>query len=523
MKKNPKTQRHGPPSWLSSRRPHRFCAIAVVGVAALSGIGSGSGFAQHARPPVDTTNYKVRDLTKELANKMTGTYTIAAVGDVLMQEPMSKLISPEILKVLREADTTVGNMEVYLVDRKNWAGSLGYTNNWAPKEMARDFADMGFDLLAPGEAQGGEEGMRSSIKYLDEVGIQLAGYGPNLSIARQPVFQHLPQGRVAMVSAYPVGAIGDPNDAALGKDGASGIERWGLNPLRLKVWNVVTKEQLQQLKAIRDSLVARRHEPDVVRPIAVPSDQPDRVTLFSTNYLAGPKPGEYHYEMSPADLDAQLRAVRNAKEYADYVIFTMHVHENRYAFQAYSSDNYPTNYVVDLARRLVDHGMDVYVGHGNHTIQGIEIYKGRPIFYNLGNFSVHRFGSDNDVPPGATMTSIERGEIGDLYFQQDENLVAIIARTKYQNGKLEEVRIYPVDLGVGQNRPWSRMNVPMTPSPELAQKILTDLQKYSEPFGTKISIENNIGIIRVPPAATVPVGGDIRAKLGPQPPAAKRF
>ena len=49
----------------------------------------------------------------------------------------------------------------------------------------------------------------------------------------------------------------------------------------------------------------------------------------------------------------------------------------------------------------------------------------------------------------------------------------------------------------------------MTPTPEKARSILERIQRYSEPFGTKISIENNIGIIRVPPEATVEVGGDL--------------
>ena len=44
---------------------------------------------------------------------------------------------------------------------------------------------------------------------------------------------------------------------------------------------------------------------------------------------------------------------------------------------------------------------------------------------------------------------------------------------------------------------------------EKAREILTKLQKYSEPFGTKISIEDNIEVIRVPPEATVEVGGDL--------------
>jgi hypothetical protein len=71
-----------------------------------------------------------------------------------------------------------------------------------------------------------------------------------------------------------------------------------------------------------------------------------------------------------------------------------------------------------------------------------------------------------------------------------------------------EIRIYPVDIGLGE-RPWSREQVPLTPTPEKARSILAQLQQYSAPFGTKISIENNIGIIRVPSEATVDVGVDL--------------
>jgi poly-gamma-glutamate synthesis protein (capsule biosynthesis protein) len=36
----------------------------------------------------------------------------------------------------------------------------------------------------------------------------------------------------------------------------------------------------------------------------------------------------------------------------------------------------------------------------------------------------------------------------------------------------------------------------MTAPPEIAQRILQRLQRLSEPFGTKIAIEGNIGVIR---------------------------
>jgi hypothetical protein len=55
------------------------------------------------------------------------------------------------------------------------------------------------------------------------------------------------------------------------------------------------------------------------------------------------------------------------------------------------------------------------------------------------------------------------------------------------------------------------MGIPQTPSPELAQEILTKVQEYSEPFKTRISIEKGIGVIRIPPEATVPVGAEIRS------------
>jgi poly-gamma-glutamate synthesis protein (capsule biosynthesis protein) len=94
------------------------------------------------------------------------------------------------------------------------------------------------------------------------------------------------------------------------------------------------------------------------------------------------------------------------------------------------------------------------------------------------------------------------------FFNDESNSIAYIANTTYQDGRLVEIRIYPVDIGLG-TRPWSRENVPMTPTPEKARSILERIQKYSEPFGTTISIENNIGVIRVPPEATVDVGGNL--------------
>jgi hypothetical protein len=79
-----------------------------------------------------------------------------------------------------------------------------------------------------------------------------------------------------------------------------------------------------------------------------------------------------------------------------------------------------------------------------------------------------------------------------------ENLESLLAETRFENGRLVEVRVHPVDLGQDQSRPFSRRGIPMVPSPEMARKVLEKLQKLSAPYGTKIVIENGVGVIRVP-------------------------
>jgi poly-gamma-glutamate capsule biosynthesis protein CapA/YwtB (metallophosphatase superfamily) len=49
------------------------------------------------------------------------------------------------------------------------------------------------------------------------------------------------------------------------------------------------------------------------------------------------------------------------------------------------------------ARLAVDYGADVVIGHHPHIVQPAEVYRGRPIFYSVGNFA---FGSGNSRAEG---------------------------------------------------------------------------------------------------------------------------
>jgi hypothetical protein len=389
-----------------------------------------------------------RDFTRELANKMRGSYVVAAAGGLLMQDPVGRQASTEIQRILREAHTAIGHLEFYQVDNPQAPVQP------VPRELIKDVGELGLDLVGLGDGRGGEVTMRAALEALGQIGIPVA------QADRRPAFQYLASGRAALIT--------------------------GPNPIRLSTAKYVTADQLAQLKQIRDSIIARRNESDVARPVSVPEDLPDRVQIFGDTFILGPVTGEIREELNAEDRQANLQAVRYAKQYADYVAFSMPMPPSPKG-DHFAAAARPHEAVTALAHDLVDNGMDLYVGHGNHAVQGIEIYKGRPIFYNLGDLSVHRGES------AAGMRTV------------------FLTTSRYQDGVLQEVRVYPVDLGVNPlERPASTLGVPMTPSVETANRALADLQRASEAFGTRIAIENGVGVIRVPPDATVAVGQTIR-------------
>jgi poly-gamma-glutamate capsule biosynthesis protein CapA/YwtB (metallophosphatase superfamily) len=47
----------------------------------------------------------------------------------------------------------------------------------------------------------------------------------------------------------------------------------------------------------------------------------------------------------------------------------------------------PLQYMTDIAHAAIDAGADIVVGHGTHHSLPVELYKGRPIFYGVGNLT----------------------------------------------------------------------------------------------------------------------------------------
>src|SRR5206468_3121534 len=68
----------------------------------------------------------------------------------------------------------------------------------------------------------------------------------------------------------------------------------------------------------------------------------------------------------------------------------------------------PPDFLVELAHDAIDNGADAFVGHGPHVLRGIEIYKGKPIFYDLAEFFREwDWSCDCNLRPNGDVTQAE--------------------------------------------------------------------------------------------------------------------
>ncbi len=171
----------------------------------------------------------------------------------------------------------------------------------------------------------------------------------------------------------------------------------------------------------------------------------------------------------------------------------------------------PADLVVAFAHAAIDAGADVFSGHGPHVDRGIEIYNGKPIFYSLGHLSLQ-----NDTVLQMPWDNMRRVGLGweatpaDFFdFRSgrehlDEwagfavepfrwrNAVATI---NFKDKQLHEIRLYPIDLGF--KRPRSQRGRPVLAENEVNDEILKLFQRLSAPYGTRVDVENGVGVIKI--------------------------
>ncbi|MET4121628.1 poly-gamma-glutamate capsule biosynthesis protein CapA/YwtB (metallophosphatase superfamily) [Bradyrhizobium sp. JR1.5] len=437
------------------------------------------------------------DTAGSIATNVADGFTMVAVGDLIVSRPLTRGHDQgigAIVEIIRDADVGFGNMETNIFDIRSFKGSpqaeYGGAYHVSVPELGPDLKAMGFNLLSCANNHTfdwGLEGMRETCRALDQNGIVHAGVGDTLAQAGAPRFLETQRGRVALVSFAttftPMSRACDPAGAAPGRP--------GLNGLRLSRSVLVPAQMLQSLTRICNAL-----------PNSAPAADDKHVVIAGVRFKAAEQAG-YSYKVNARDVTAIVRNVRQGKQFADFCIATNHGHEPGNWSQE------PPDYEQSFARRLIDAGADAYIGHGPHQLRGIEIYKGRPILYSLGNFIMddlrtpvgadmfEAYGNNPQLDTDAevTLNEMSTGYQTDPGFSDPVFYQSIITVSQFEQNQLKELRLYPIELG--HSKRFANRGVPCLAPASQGRVILERLQKLSQPFATQIEINNNVGIIRL--------------------------
>lgn len=149
-------------------------------------------------------------------------------------------------------------------------------------------------------------------------------------------------------------------------------------------------------------------------------------------------PENVHLNLPFYDADRIVETIRTAKQEKRFVAVYLH-------WGGMTEEGFmPDWYEIQDAHRFIDEGADVVIGSHSHTVQPFEKYKGKYIFYSLGNFCFDDVETDGKIYPigryrkrkgiVATLNIDENSFNYDVAVQRIRNVRGFIQK---QNGRLK--------------------------------------------------------------------------------------
>ncbi len=256
--------------------------------------------------------------------------SVLGVGDLVVNREDPDSMFAHCGATLRKGDITFGQLETNYTER-GAALPQARLPLRAPPKNATALKNAGFDVVsyaANHHMDWGAIALTDTIALIKQLGIKIIGAGENIEAARKPPIFDVKGTKIAFLaysSILPIGYWAEAN-------------RPGAAPLR--AWTVY-----EEVEPGSPGLHTRVH-------------------TFANK----------------ADKAAMLEDVKKAKAKADVLIMSCHwgVHFKHAEI---------ADYEKEIAYEALDAGVDAIFGHHAHILKGIEVYKGKPIFYNLGNFA----------------------------------------------------------------------------------------------------------------------------------------
>jgi len=429
------------------------------------------------------------------------TWSIAAVGDSIMTRQVKCFENDPafmgLVKPIREADAAVINLELNVFRLWDFKGHPQAENGGnyevAPPEVAEDMKWMGFDLFNHANnhtTDYGVEGMMETWKLLDSLHLVYAGSGTSAGEAAQAKYFETKKGRFALIgmatSFTPMSRAGESRPEMKGRP--------GVNALRTTTFTQLAPAQMADLRKLVKDTGGR-----------VPESEKEPIRFGGATFVPGPENKQIG-TVNARDEDRILRSIRSASKQADFVIVFSHSHDI-----AGPNDLSPAPaHLSEFIKKCIDAGADVFVISGPHKLRGVEIYKGKPIFYSLGNFFMQNetiepmpddmyesFGLGSNALAGdfydaRAKLDPKTGLPTSYYPAQADIWESSVVVPVFQGHKVVEIKFYPVDMGF--RMPRSRQGTPRLADPAMAKKIIDRLAKMSKPYGTTIVFKDGIGV-----------------------------
>ena len=438
-------------------------------------------------------------------------FTIAVTGDTIINRRISvhkeeRFLS--LIKIIRETDVAFTHLETLIHDYEGSeiypAAESGWTWMRSPRFVVDELKWAGFDIVSHASNHSLDYsygGLHSTWKALNEAGLPYAGTGKNLGEARKPAYLETGKGRVALISM----CSSFTRWARAGEARTDMQGRPGLNPLRFHyVADAKTLETIMQLAVKLGWWVRNVGQEWLVHPAGLHH--------ATTKFVEGDQPG-ISTMVDEEDAEGNLRSIKDAKRQADWVLVHLHNHE----WDSEKGLNAPAKFVVDFARACIDAGADVFIGQGSHSrLRGIELYKNKPIFYDPGDFmsmsdTVERLPADFYSSPGlSAKIGSCKATPADAFdarkalpkplsppggYHSARVLGSVVGVCSFGDaGSLNELKLYPV---ITTSEPRSQSERPMLANAEMSKKVIEYLAELSAPFGTKIELENSVGLVKL--------------------------
>lgn len=366
----------------------------------------------------------------------TDRFTLAAVGQSLIINDVRE-DAPEGFSALADrvaaADVAFTNYETSLAGD----GTDGPANPHPSDPVTLDALQwMGFDLLSLANNhafEGGTSGIIATREYAESLGFVPAGTGADLAAASAPSFTTVGGRRLSFL-AFDTANL-QTRHAVAGPDGPPGV-----NPIR------------------------------------------------GTRVDGG-------IELDDGDVDRALRSIADAAANADHVVVSLHEHLwpkewKDVAFEPHWHESWrlPMAWKRDLTHAMVDAGASVFLGHGFPRASAVEMYRGSPIFYSLGNFIFHIDPQIEAAHPGV--------------WQMPDVWHGYLAEIDLSDEGVDGVRLVPVvivDADGTEGGPIGRRSHPVIAGPERADAILSGVVEDSAELGSRFVLTQGQAVY-APPA-----------------------